>query len=370
MAGTKIVSGKTKQRVVLPDLKKEQVEAYDADNSYPQRIRDIVLSSGVARACTEMFARYIFGNGVSDPQLFKKVVNRQGVTLDKLMRKCIDDYSMWYGFAVHVHYNIFGEPIGYYHLPFEFVRKGVEQKEGLLAVYNNWDKRDLNEKYNSSKIDYIHPYNPATVISEIQQSEGYTIEDKFKNYKGQVFYFSKEGINYPLAPIDPVLEDAQTTYQIKLFKNKNIRTNFMASHMFVYKGNFEDDQARTEFQNSLERFQGAEMAGNIMLVEASNAEEVPTLTPFTIQNNDKLWEFTEQSTINNIVQNYLIPPVLVGILQAGKLGTANEINDAHAFYNNHTSYDRLVMSEEFTKLFKQPIELLPKSSIITIQPTQ
>ena len=370
MAGAKIVSGKTKQRVVLPDLKKEQVEAYDADNSYPQRIRDIVLSSGVARACTEMFARYIFGNGVSDPVLFKKVINRKGVTLDKLLRKCVDDYSMWYGFAVHVHYNIFGEVIGYYHLPFEFVRKGIEKKEGLFAVYNNWDKRDLNEKYNTSNIDFIHPFNPASVISEIEQCEGNTVEEKFKNYKGQVFYFSKEGYNYPLAPIDPVIKDAETTYEIQLFKNKNIRTNFMASHMFVYKGEFEDDSSREEFKKSLEKFQGAEMVGNIMLVEASSPDQVPTLTPFTIQNNDKLWEFTETSTVNNIIQNFGIPPVLMGILQSGKLGTANEINDAHGFYNNHTSYDRAIMSEEFTRLLKEPIEIQPKSLIITTQPAQ
>jgi hypothetical protein len=366
----KIVSGKTKQRVVLPDLKKEQVEAFDADNSYPQRVRDVVLSSGVARACTEMFARYVFGNGVSDQVLFKKVIDRNGTTLDKLLRKCVDDYALWYGFAVHVQYNIFGEPIGYYHLPFEFVRKGVEGREGLFAVYNNWDKRDLNERYDTSRIAFINPFNPSKVVNEISKCEGVTIEEKFKNYKGQVFWFSKEGYNYPLSPIDPVLEDAQTTYQIKLFKNKNIRTNFMSSHMFVHKGGFEDDIQREEFKQSLEKFQGAEMVGNIMLVEVDQVEQVPQLLPFTIQNNDKLWEFTEQSTINNIVQNYLIPPVLVGVLQAGKLGTANEINDAHSFYNNHTSYDRLVVSEEFTKLLNQPIDLLPKSSIITIQQTQ
>jgi hypothetical protein len=255
-------------------------------------------------------------------------------------------------------------------LPFEFVRKGVEGREGLFAVYNNWDKRDLNERYDTSRIAFINPFNPSKVVNEISKCEGVTIEEKFKNYKGQVFWFSKEGYNYPLSPIDPVLEDAQTTYQIKLFKNKNIRTNFMSSHMFVHKGGFEDDIQREEFKQSLEKFQGAEMVGNIMLVEVDQVEQVPQLLPFTIQNNDKLWEFTEQSTINNIVQNYLIPPVLVGVLQAGKLGTANEINDAHSFYNNHTSYDRLVVSEEFTKLLNQPIDLLPKSSIITIQPTQ
>jgi len=365
----KVTTGKTRQRVVLPDYKKEQIEAYDADNSYPQRIRDAVNASGVAKACTEIFARYIFGDGIADAVLSKRVVDRKGTTLDKLIRKCVDDYGLWYGFAVHVKYNAFGEAIGYYHLPFEFCRKGVLKKEGLIAVYDNWDKRDMNTPYNSAKIEYLHPYNPATVLSEINSCEGETIEEKMKHYKGQVFYYSRLGNEYPLAPSDPVIEDVQTTYQIKLFKNKNIRTNFMASHMFVHKGSFESETEREDMIKSLERFQGAEMAGNIMLIEADTNEQVPTLQPFTIQNNDKLWEFTESSTVNNIVQNYLIPPVMIGILQSGKLGTANEINDAQQFYNSHTASDRLIFEEEFTRLMGQTVVLKPKSLIFNA-PTQ
>jgi hypothetical protein len=178
-----------------------------------------------------------------------------------------------------------------------------------------------------------------------------------KHYKGQVFYYSRLGNEYPLAPSDPVIEDVHTNYQIKLFNNKNIRTNFMASHMFVHNGSFESETEREDMIKSLERFQGAEMAGNIMLIEADTNEQVPTLQPFTIQNNDKLWEFTESSTVNNIVQNYLIPPVMIGILQSGKLGTANEINDAQQFYNSHTASDRLIFEEEFSRLLGVQVQL-------------
>jgi hypothetical protein len=369
MSTAKITSGKTKQRVVLPDYKREMIEAYDADNSYPERVRDIVLASGVARACTEIFARYIFGNGISDPTLFKMVVDRKGTTLDKLLRKCVADYALWYGYAIHVQYNAFGEKIGYTHLPFEYCRKGIKDKEGLIAVYDNWDRRDLNKPFRANDIQYLYPYNPSAVISEIENSEGATIEEKMKNYKGQVLWFSKEGNEYPLAPCDPVLEDVQTTYQIKLFKNKNIRTNFMASHMFVHKGKFEDETERQDMMKSLERFQGAEMVGNIMMIEVDNIEQVPQLLPFQIQNNDKLWEYTESSTIQNIVQNYFIPPVLAGILQAGKLGTSNEINEAHDFYNAYTAFDRMSISEEFTRLLGQPVVIEPKSAIFQIAQT-
>jgi hypothetical protein len=363
---TKIVSGKTRQRIVVPDYKREEIDAYDADNSYPQRILDVLNASGVGHACTEIFARYTFGDGISDPNLSKRVVDRRGTTLDKMLRACVYDYCTWYGFGVHVQYNAFGQPISYTQVPFEYIRKGIQKKDGMFAVYDNWDKRDINEPYNIDKFQWIHKYNPSAVVREISETKGKDLPEKVRNYKGQLFYFSKAGYQYPLAPCDPVLEDVQTTYQIKLFKNKNIRTNFMASHAFVYKGKFESEDAREAFKADLEKYQGAEQVGNIMLIEAEYDEQIPQLLPFTIQNNDKLWEYTESSTVNNIIQNYLIPPVLIGVLQAGKLGTANEINDAHQFYNAYTESDRGVFMEEFTKLMGVPVVLIPKKAIYTI----
>ena len=139
--------------------------------------------------------------------------------------------------------------------------------------------------------------------------------------------------------------------------------------MFVHIGKFQDETERQDMMKSLERFQGAEMVGNIMMIEVDSIEQVPQLLPFTIQNNDKLWEYTESSTINNIVQNYFIPPVLAGILQAGKLGTSNEINEAHDFYNAYTAFDRMSISEEFTRLLGQPVMIEPKSAIFQIAPS-
>jgi hypothetical protein len=133
--------------------------------------------------------------------------------------------------------------------------------------------------------------------------------------------------------------------------------------MFVHKGKFESEQAKQEFEDYLEHFQGAEAVGNIMLIETEMDEAMPELKPFAIQNNDKLWEFTETSIKNNIVQNYMIPPVLAGILQAGKLGTASEIEDATIYYNDITKDDRIEIESALKLLLGENVTIVEMTSL-------
>ena len=271
---------------------------------------------------------------------------------------------------MHVAYNAFGEPIKYSHMPFEFARFGIEKKAGMYGIHPNWDRRDPNKPFSIADTYWLHPYNPATVLDEIAECEGKTLAEQIGNYKGQLLYVTPDAWQYPLAHIDPVMEDVITSAQTKLFKNKNIRTNFMASHLLVHKGQFESDDAREEFIKSIEAFQGAEKSGNVMVVEVTDDSQVPQLLPFTIQNNDKLWEYTEKSVIESIVRAFNQPPVLAGILQAGKLGTSNEINEAHEYYNAYTQSDRDIVMQAFTDLIAQPVQILPKKPIYQITPAK
>lgn len=357
----KIVTANVRQRAIIKDLKQEKVYAYDYDNSYPQRISDLINSSGTAKASYKLYSKYVMGNGITDPLLYKKVINKHGTTFDKLLRACIDDYCLFGGFAVHVSYNALGEKIGYSHVPYEWCRLSYDP-DGMIAVYDNWDRRKIkdNGKYEISKIQRFYRFNPATVLKEINESPGLTIQEKIDNYQGQILWFSSDNYEtYPLSPFDAVIEDIQTDSEIKIGKLKNVKTNFLASQMVKYKGRFESDQERSAFIESLEEFQGNDNLGNIMLVELTDADGDFSVEPFTIQDFDKKWEYTERSVQENIIRTLNQPIVLLSMNMPGKLGTATEIEDAKKFYNDITAYDRLVMEEEFTRLIGQPIIIQP-----------
>ena len=175
-----------------------------------------------------------------------------------------------------------------------------------------------------------------------------------------MFWYSFDGREtYPLAPLDPVLEDINTDAEVKIGKLKNVKTNFLAAQMVKYRGKFETDQARSEFLESLEQFQGNENTGNVMLVEVEDSEADFSIEPFTIQDFDKKWESTERTVKENIIQTLGQPQVLLSMTTAGKLGTSNEIQDAKTFYNEITASDRLIIEEEFTRLLETPITIIP-----------
>jgi hypothetical protein len=366
----KIVSGKVRQRYIVKDLKQEKVYAYDYDNSYPQRIYDLVNSSGTAKASWKLFSKYVMGNGILDKNLYKQIINSSGETFDKLLRYCIEDYCLFGGFAIHVSYNALGEAIGYNHIPFEWCRISYDPLN-QIAVYDNWDKRKLinNGRYDASNIVKFNKFNSRSVLKEIEEIEGANIQEKIKNYKGQVYYFSNESQNtYPLSPFDSIVEDIETDSEIKIGKLKNVKTNFLASQMVKYKGRFENDQERANFMAQLEEFQGNDNVGNIMLVEVPDAEADFSVEAFTIQDFDRKWEYTERSVQENIIRTLNQPQVLLSMTVAGKLGTANEIADAKTFYNEITAYDRLVMEEEFTRLIGSPVLITPISNTNATNP--
>ena len=123
----------------------------------------------------------------------------------------------------------------------------------------------------------------------------------------------------------------------------------MASHLLVM-GKQESEEAQDEFDENLRQFQGGEGAGTIMIVERESNEEIIELKKVEIQNYDGLYEYTENSSRDIIINQFLIPPVLL-LRVAGTLGTSKEIADAFDYYNAITSDERLVIEETFKELF-------------------
>jgi len=69
-----------------------------------------------------------------------------------------------------------------------------------------------------------------------------------------------------------------------------------------------------------------------------------------IQDYDGLYEYTENSSRDNIIKSFLIPPVLL-VRTSGSLGTSKEISDATEFYNAITADDRLIIEEILKQVF-------------------
>ena len=358
---------KIQKRITRRDDRKYGIINYDDDNAYPQRTVDIVNGSGVAKSCIDILQKFINGGGFVTGG--DNLVNPD-LTTNELLRKHTMDYAKHKGFAIHFNYTITGEVASVDYVPFSHCRLGINKDTNevdKIAIYDNWD-REKSKKVNKDDIDYIDVYDPRpeVVMGQIEAAGG------IENYKGQVYYHGEYGeLIYPLAYYDSELEDIETDSQIKLFKYRNISGSFMASHMLVRYGQAEGggyggagiepplkDEARADISfeeddmvDNLKEFQGAENFNRIMLIDAETPEQKPELIPFTHQNNDKLFEYHETSTQNNIRKVFAIPTVFLDAV-SGSLGLSKELEQAVDFYNKMTVDERAIIEQCYSKIFQ------------------
>lgn len=336
------------KRIEVKENKTEGIINYDVDNAYPQRIVDIINSSGTGTLCTNVMSKFINGKGFASDEFAKTFVNSKRLTANKLLKKHAKSISRFNGFAVHINYNGLFQKTSFSFIPFQDLRLTTDDnKENpkMLALYDDWQKTKKN-KIDNKKIEYFNFYNPdpSVIAAEVEAVGGW------QNYRGQILYWTTEGIEYVLAPSDPVLEDVQTDSHSKTFKFRNITTNFMASHI-IEVDEFEDDESKQAFMDNLADFQGSDDALQMLLLEKkADQQEGFKLQKIDIQDVDKLYEYTETSVRDNIIRQYVIPPVLL-LATPGKLGSSSEILEATAFYNGVTGDHRQAISEAYKEIF-------------------
>jgi hypothetical protein len=352
MAKVKITAdrNKIKARIDRIDIRDLNILAYDLDNLYPQRVIDIINDSGTAKTCLRMFTRFVMGRGAKDVDFYKAVVNEKGLTVDKLIRKMAFSKGSFNGIALHVNYNGLGQKVDVTPINFEYCRLGINDNEFKIAVYDDWGKTK-RKNFKKTDVEFINIYNPNSVLREVEAVGG------FENYKGQILYWTPNGLEYPLADFDAVLEDMITEAQTKRFKANTSAKNFLASHILITgKEEVSLDENGNEIYEenglaeNLERFQGGDGSGTILWMQRESDEESIDLKKVEIQDYDGLYEYTENSSRDNIIKSFLIPPTLL-VRTSGSLGTSKEISDATDFYNTITADDRLIIEEILKMVF-------------------
>jgi len=336
---------------------------YDLDNAYPQRMLELVASSPTAKDCWTKRAKYIGGNGFEQPDLGKQVVNAKGLTLGKLLKAVATDKALFTGFGIHINYNANYKVASVNYVRFEDIRLGDSdspETADKYALYADWGRKTW-KNITRSKITFLDKYNPdpAAIKQQVTNAGGW---DK---YKGQLYYFNPEVDDYPLIEADSVWEDFETEAGIKIFNNREVTTGFLPSTMLFMQSRREeadnsspdsDEQHYNNTPSQLERdlgaFQGAKSAQKIIVIEYEDENSKPEFQPYSIQNNDKLFETTEKSVEARIIKGFSVPKELINAENSSGLSNGGEKKEAIREFNDNTAPDRLELSEAFAEIFE------------------
>jgi hypothetical protein len=334
---------KVDKRIAYKENKSDEILSYDSDNLYPQRILQIVNSSGSAKRSTEVYSKFIQGKGFKDELFYNAVVNSSGLTTDKLLSLVANDFATYGGKAIHVNYNGLLQKTDVSHIPFEYCRLGIGSKAGMIAVYDDWECE--KGRFDKSKIKWYYKFNDRAnvLLSEISKSGG------IENYEGQIFYESK----YPLAPIDPVINDVISDNSIQLFTKNELENGFNPSVIARYSKSFDGEEGEEEWEaeaNNWRALQGAENTSKVLMIGGTSKDDF-SLERLGDSGYDKMYDLTEKRIKNSIIQRYGQPPSIVGRRDQNAVFSSQNIEDDTKFYNHVTYSERLILEQDFKKIF-------------------
>ena len=290
---------------------------YGDNNQFPNYLWDLYLRSALLQSIINGTTDYAVGDGTiysENPtiQRLKDEANKDGETLDDIIKKAIADYLIFGGFALQILYNKVKEISEIYWLDFRNVRLN---KEGDKVYYSeDW----------------------------VRHANDYLTYDRFNpdNRRGtSVFYFKghlSRGV-YPIPRYNGALAAIETSTEISKFHLNSILNNFSGNFII----NFNNGQPSEDVQDEIEKkiakkFTGADNAGKFMLAFNDSKENGVTVERIQDDNFDKKYEALRTSTFKEIFIAFRAIPQLFGFSLEGTGFSAVEFEEAFALYNKTT----------------------------------
>lgn len=356
-------------RLVKADIARYNVLGYGLDNGYPNRMLNLYNASGSAKMCANLCATYLIGKGFEDLNFYKAIINDKGLTPDKLLRRICDDLSKQRGFYVHVNFNALYKTESISYIPFEDCRFGINENDGKIGIWKHWYKQDgVRQRIDAEDVpNFLHTYDPRPEIIEKQVEEA----GGWGNYKGQIFWNSKDFNPYPLASIDPVLDDVQAEIESAVTRRNNLRNNFQLKGIWVEKGSKADERQQNEVVESIRSFMGPESESvTVVFSESDEGKDVPEFKPFQNNLNDKIFQYTDQSARLAIYTQFGQPAVLHSDYLGASGFNEGQLPQSMAYYNSFTEPDRILLEEVFTELFANFKEQVNPTGNYKIRPLE
>lgn len=333
-------------------------------NDYPNKIKEIAEGSGTAMNCLDRYRDFLIGDGFVDQSIGNIIVNeKKRLTVINILRAVIEDYTLQNAVTLHCNYNLNADISDITPIEYETARLCEADDTGYISQVA------LNPCWPEGKKDkikrlFIHNFDKRFIYEQIKKVGG------IKKYRGQVYWWSKRGLDYPASIIDPIATDCVSEEGCANVKKRNVKNNFLPSGVLITYGKQEGKQMQmdkdinpmdkealrlsgiqTDFEggesieDTLIEYQGDSEACKMMSIRIGFKEEKPEFIPFPTTNFDKEFEYTETSSQANIGKRFNQPGILRCELVAGKLGSSTEIADAYNYYNSVLKPKRAEISE-------------------------
>lgn len=358
-------------RIEEVDLKNIGVIAWDTDNLYPLRVKNLCYASSDAKICLSRYKKFIAGDHISNVTIRDLIINEDGETVEDIKGLIAGDVGESGGFALHIGYNALGLPNSIKHIPFDWCRLSIDEScfeddeiEDMpvthIAVLEDWSgkktKNGKTIKVSKENIKYFPVFNPEKAKEEIS-------EIGIDDYTGQVYWCSMGGKwTYPIATYDAVLTQIATDISIGNVMYRNAAFSFTPGGLLIFKkgqvggtGTNEGDEhdksiyGDSDMDKVVNEWQTDENTGKLVLMDLEYGEEMPEFIDVAGKNYDKEYTISIEYVAEKIYSAF--SQMGWYRMLKGGLGFSQDImRDCYEYLNTETFGERKFVEVNLSKV--------------------
>ena len=324
------------------EVKSKDWIMYGEDNKFPEQLLYLYNKSSNHNAIVNGKCIYVFGKGFPSGD---KIVNQNGETFNDVIKKSCSDIELFGGCYVEVIWKI-GGAAELRHIPFQTLRRSKENNGYWYC--KNW------AKYTTEKPVFIPDFNT-------DDKNGVQIFS-YKEYRPGTDI-------YPLPGYFGALNDIETDVEISKYNLSIIKNGMFSSKMIVFNNGEPTSEIKRKIEADFKKkFTGAENGGNFMLVFNEDPAKAPVVNDLSTTDLDKLFDQLNKTTQAEIFSGHLVTsPMLFGIMEPGKLGGRNELQDAYEIFNNTYIGNKQKFLNSIAKIL-MPVVNISLSEIVPVNP--
>lgn len=340
----------------VKEVKSKEWILFGEDNRFPDHLLYLYNKSANHNSIINNKVTYIIGDGLPLTDRLKKV-NRYGESINKVLHKFCTDVELFGGAYLEIIYDALGRVTDVCHLPFQAIRVG---KDGGYYYCKQWDW----VKYKRVQPVYMAAYNP----------------DPKTHTGSQVFCYKeyRAGCDiYPLPGYFGALNDIETDTEISIYNLSVMKNGQFSGKLISFFNGIPEEEAKRVLEKKWNnKFNGSGNAGKTMIAFNNGSDKEPAVTDLSTTDLDKLFDQLSKSIQQKMFSGHQITsPTIFGIMEPGKLGGKQEMQDSFEIFKNTYANQKQVALEEVCDfvlpLFNEPVgqKFIPVRPIgITIDP--
>lgn len=340
---------RTLDESTINDTSEEPTLPWGADNLEPQRLLQLSQASPTSSNCVDQKAKFIAGQGVA---LMPNSNNQAVAELDALyphrglhalLQATARSMALFDAFAWQVRYTPSGAIADLHPIPMEQVRRTAVP--GVYRVSPSWGANgglrglgSLGSTFNHAAFHDLPAFAPHRAKAQMAAARAAS-----RPYNGQLLVYP-EPQHWPTYHT-PAWSSAQRYAELEAtlsnFFANQVANSFSADLLLEVYGDFNHPaggqtaaERQAAFKARLEGYRGAQGAGEIMVLFGEQASDLLKLHRLEPTGNDALYQSLCREAELKLARAHQVPPVLAGILVAGRLGASSEIQEAAHFFQN------------------------------------